>query len=128
STAAAAYAYAFGQTFGVDIEICQLVSRAAGGNSRKLKEAAAQYCDLLGFVDPNLPAEWYQPDFQISKVVAENELALLVSEPSNLLVLGVQPASFLQRHLRTSRAYRLLAKARSPVLTVPAIPAIIDGL
>jgi nucleotide-binding universal stress UspA family protein len=120
SIAAAAYAYAFGEAFGVKIEVCQLASKAVAQEPQRLRQIAAQYCDLLRFSDSNLPSNWYDEDFQLSRIIAEEDLMELALEPSNLLVVGVQPASFLQRHLRTSRAYRLLTNARSPVLTVPA--------
>jgi len=120
STAAAAYAFAFGQALGVETEQYQLASKFAKGDTEKLKRTAAQYCDSLRYVDPELPASWYEVDGQISKIIPEEQLLTLASESSNLLVLGVQPASFLQRHLHTSLAYRLLTEARSPVLTVPA--------
>jgi nucleotide-binding universal stress UspA family protein len=126
STAAATYALALGEAFGVKTEIYQLASKAAIQDPPTLKRAAALYSNLLRFADPHLPKTWYDVDFQLSKIVSEDELRGITSEPSNLIVLGVQPASFLQRHLRTSLAYRLLAGARSPVLTVPANSAVID--
>jgi nucleotide-binding universal stress UspA family protein len=126
STAAASYAFAFGEAFGVEAEICQLVSKAAKQSPEKLKRTAAQYCNHLQFANPHLPPTWYDVDFQLSKIVSEDELVAITSESANLLVLGVQPASFLQRHLHTSLAYRLLAGARSPVLTVPASSTNID--
>ena len=126
STSAAAYAYAFGEALAVKTEIFQLASKAAIQDTAKLERAVAQYCDLLHFADPNLPANWYDQDFQLSRITTEEQLAALASEDSNLIVLGVHPASFLQRHLHTSRAYRLLTDARSPVLTVPAA-AKLDG-
>jgi len=126
STAAATYAFALGEAFGVETEIYQLASKAAIQDPPTLKRAAALYSDLLRFANPHLPATWYDVDVQLSKIVSEDELRAITSEPSNLLVLGVQPASFLQRHLRTSLAYHLLAGARSPVLTVPANSAVID--
>lgn len=120
STSAAAYAYAFGEALGVTTEIVQLTSKAARQDTATLKRTVAQYCDLLRFADPKLPENWYDQDFQLSKIITEEDLVALASQDSNLIVLGVQPASFLQRHLRTSRAYRLLTDARSPVLAVPA--------
>jgi nucleotide-binding universal stress UspA family protein len=120
STAAATYAYALGEVFGAEVEIYQLASKAAKKDLPRLKHAAAQFCDVLGFTDPDLPTQWFDPEFQLSRIVPEADLMAKASESSNLIVLGVQPASFLQRHLHTSLAYRLLAKAASPVLTVPA--------
>jgi len=120
STAAVQYAFALGETFGVEVDVYQLVSKTAAKDLTQLKRTAAQYCDLLRFADNSLPGDWYDIDYQLSRIVAEDDLASKVSEPSNLLVLGVQPASFLQRHLRASLAYRLLADSKSPVMTVPA--------
>jgi nucleotide-binding universal stress UspA family protein len=120
STAAARYAFAFSQAFDVPSEIYQLASKALLNDVPRLKRAAAEYCDMLLFVDPDLPAQWFDPEFQLSRIVPEADLIARIAEPSNLLVLGVQPASFMQRHLQTSLAYRVLANAASPVLTIPA--------
>jgi nucleotide-binding universal stress UspA family protein len=120
STAAATYALALSQAFAAEVEIYQLASKAAKKDPSRLKKTAAQYCEVLRFVDPDLPAQWFDYEFQLSRIVPEAELMARVSEPSNLIVLGVQAASFLQRHLHTSLAYRLLTEAVSPVLTVPA--------
>jgi nucleotide-binding universal stress UspA family protein len=120
STAAATFADKLGRTFGVETEVYQLASKAAKQDMRKLEDAAVQYCDVLRFVDAELPNEWFSPQFQISRIFDEELLMAKASEPSNLIVLGVQPASFLQRHLHTSLAYRILTSAASPILTIPA--------
>lgn len=120
SAAAATYALAFGQAFAAEVELYQLASKAARRDVPGLERTAAQYCDVLRFADPDLQTQWYDHEFQLSRIQPESELMAKVSEPSNLIVLGVQPASFLQRHLHTSLAYRLLANAGSPVLAIPA--------
>lgn len=104
STTAATYAYALSEALGVTTQIQQLASKAARQNPEKLKRAAAQYCDLLRFTDSALPSDWYDVDVQLSRLIVEEDLIALASESSNLLVLGVQAASFLQRHLHTSLA------------------------
>ncbi|MCU1322172.1 MAG: UspA protein [Acidobacteriaceae bacterium] len=120
SNAAATFASALAQAFNASTEVYQLVSKVALKEPARLQGVAAQYCDLLRFADPNLPAEWFDPEFQLSRIFPEEDLMAKVSESSNLIVLGVQPSSFIQRHLHTSLAYRLLANAASPVLTIPA--------
>ncbi|ADV82715.1 universal stress protein [Terriglobus saanensis] len=120
STAAATFANLLEQAFQTTTEVYQLVSKAALKDAERLANTAAQYCDMLRFADPDLPMEWFDPEFQLSRILPEADLIAKVSEPSNLIVLGVQPASFIQRHLHTSLAYRLLANAASPVLTIPA--------
>jgi len=120
STAAATYASALARSFGVDTEIYQLASKAAQKDLSRLKKTAAQYCDMLHFSNPDLPEAWFNPEYQLARIVPEADLLAAVSEPSDLIVLGIHPASFLQRHLQSSLAYRLLVSAASPVLTVPA--------
>lgn len=120
STAAATFADKLGRIFGVNTEVYQLASKAAKHETLKLENTAAQYCDVLSFVDSELPVEWFSPEFQVSKISSEDVVMAKASEQSNLIVLGVQPASFLQRHLHSSLAYRVLASAASPVLTIPA--------
>jgi len=120
SIAAATFAVALGTAFEAEVEVHQLVSKATMEDLPRLRNAAAQYCDLARFADPDLPPSWFDLEFQLSRIVAEDEFLARVSKPGNLIVLGVQPASFLQRHLHTSLAYRLLSSAASPVLTIPA--------
>jgi nucleotide-binding universal stress UspA family protein len=120
STSAATFANRLSDVFHAETEVYQLVSKAMAQDTPKLRDAAAQYCDVLRFVDPELPKEWFDPDFQVSRAIPEEEIMAQVSGESNLIVLGVQPASFLQRHLHASLAYRILTNAGSPVLTVPA--------
>ncbi len=120
STAGATFARSLEEVFQTTTEIYQLVSKAGLKDPKRLTNTAAQFCDMLRFADPDLPIEWFDPEFQLSRIVPEAQLMAKVSEPGNLIVLGVQPASFIQRHLHTSLAYRLLANAASPVLTIPA--------
>jgi nucleotide-binding universal stress UspA family protein len=120
STAAATFAVALGQIFKAEIEAYQLVSKSILEDAPRLVKAAANYCDVLRFADPDLPAPWFDPEVQLASILPEEELMAKASEPGNLIVLGVPPASFIQRHLHTSLAYRLLANAASPVLTIPA--------
>ena len=120
SIAAATFAAALGEAFNAEIEVHQLVSKATIQDAPRLRNLAAQYCDLARFADPDLPPSWYDIDFQLSRIVVEDEFLAALSKSGNLIVMGVQPASFLQRHLHTSLAYRLLSNAASPVLTIPA--------
>jgi nucleotide-binding universal stress UspA family protein len=120
SIAAATFAAALGKPFNAEIEVHQLVSKATIEDAPRLRNLAAQYCDLASFADPDLPPSWFDIDFQSSRIVAEDEFLATLSKSGNLIVMGVQPASFLQRRLHTSLAYRLLSSAASPVLTIPA--------
>jgi nucleotide-binding universal stress UspA family protein len=120
SAAAAQFAQALGETFGAEVEIYQLPHGADHSESMNLQRAATKYCAALASVVPAIEKQWRSPDFQLSRIHAEADLRARLTDTSNLIVLGVQPASYLGRHLHTSLAYRILANAASPVLTIPA--------
>lgn len=118
STAAAKFAFEIGKAFDADANVYQLASKSLRSDRAKLRNNVQRYCDILQFANPDLPAEWFDVTFQLSRIVDEEAFMLKLQEPGNLIVLGVQPASFIQRHLHSSFAYRLLANAASPVLTI----------
>ena len=119
SATAAVFANRIGRAFGVETEVYQLASHVTRHETLKLQDALARYTNVLKRIDDDLPVDWYTSEFHASRLYAEDEVIEKAMEPSNLVVLGVQSASFLQRHLHTSFAYRVLAKAASPVLSIP---------
>jgi nucleotide-binding universal stress UspA family protein len=119
SIPAATYAFELGEIFGVRPDLYQVVPEAAKNTESQIADAAAEFCHELRASNPRLPSAWFDADVEISRIVSEHDLMAAARESSNLIVLGVQPASFLRRHMHTSFAYRLLENAASPILTVP---------
>ena len=117
--AAAPYAVFFGKEFDAPIEVCQLLPVIAKSNERLRKELADEYCKdmalALGESDSErcLPAFQLEHGMEIDQIIERAE-----SQHAGLIVLGVRTASQLGRHLHTSFAYQLLAKATCPVLSV----------
>nr|WP_280138042.1 universal stress protein [Terriglobus roseus] len=119
SIPAATYAFELARAFGVQADLYQIVPEAARNSEAQIADAAAEFCRQLRASNPALPSAWFDVDAEISRIVSERDLMAATRESSNLIVLGVQPASFLRRHVHTSFAYRLLENAASPILTVP---------
>jgi nucleotide-binding universal stress UspA family protein len=73
STSAARYAFAFSDAFDVTTEVYQLASKALKKDTPRLRRTAEQYCDMLRFVAPDLPGQWFDPEFQLSRIVSEDD-------------------------------------------------------
>jgi nucleotide-binding universal stress UspA family protein len=120
SSAAAPLALAFAKALDAELDICHFSATTEGDAPEDTAEQALEYIYSLNQVAPDAPVEWNGPAYHAARTFSEEALMEKVGATSNLIVLGVQPASYLQRHLHSSLAYRLLAAAASPVLTVPS--------
>lgn len=119
AVAAAPYALLLGREFGAEVDVCQLMPVAAEDNPALRNELASHYCEQMKTVlgDPN--HAWCTPAFQLNRGMATEQLLDRVrSDAAGLIVMGVKTSSQLGRHLHTSVAYQLLAKAVCPILTV----------
>lgn len=119
ATAAAPYAVFLGREFSAPIDVCQLLPAIAENNPRLQSELADEYCrrmkDVLGESD----SDWCLPAFQLEHGMEIDQiLDRAQSQNAGLIVLGVRTESQLGRHLHTSFAYHLLARATCPVLSV----------
>lgn len=122
STAAASYAAALSRALSIDVELYQVkpASEDQDEDSR-LQETALAYCDALKS-RPDIDPKWLSVEFQLSRIRRAEELMSLSLDTFALIVLGVQPETYLERHLHTSFAYRLLASASCPIVTIPNRP------
>ena len=124
AAAAAPYAVFLRQEFGIPVDVYQLLPIAAVRNRRLSKNLAEDYCKSMRAIFGEEQAEWCTPDFQLKNgLELDRMIEKAQSQPSGLIVLGVQTESHLGRHLHTSLAYHLLAKAASPVLSIRNLDA-----
>jgi nucleotide-binding universal stress UspA family protein len=119
ATTAAPYAVFFGKEFDAPIEVCQLLPVTAENNKRLKIELANDYCKSIKSVLVESDSEWCRPAFQLEHGMEIDQIIEIAqSQHAALIVLGVRTESQLGRHLHTSFAYNLLAKATCPVLSV----------
>jgi nucleotide-binding universal stress UspA family protein len=119
ATAAAPYALFYGKEFNAPVEVCQLLPMIAESNEHLRNELADEYCASMKQVLPGSDSDWCKPAFQLARgMEIEQIIERAQEERAGLIVLGVRTESQLGRHLHTSFAYHLLAKATCPVLTI----------
>ena len=118
SAKAVAFAYGLAHRLGTAVEIYQVQPDYVLKDKKQVQNLAEEYCAALTLLLPNVEQRWCAPDFQISRIVSADEMLGRAMDTSALMVLGVQPASYLRRHVHTSLPYCLLAEAACPILTV----------
>jgi nucleotide-binding universal stress UspA family protein len=119
AAAAGPYALSLAEKFNVPLEICQIVPENAERDPELRREIAEQYCEAMMHLIPGKRPNWCTPSFQLERSQsAEQILEKAKSDPASLIVLGVAPQSHLGRHLHTSFAYELLARATCPLVTI----------
>ncbi len=119
AAAAAPYAVFFGKEFHAPIDVCQLLPVIAKSNPRLQSELADEYCKRMKDVLGEEESDWCLPTFQLERGMEIDQiLDRAQSQNAGLIVLGVRTESQLGRHLHTSFAYHLLARATFPVLSV----------
>jgi nucleotide-binding universal stress UspA family protein len=119
STTAAPYALFLGKEFNIPVEIGQLLPSAAEDDPEVQEKLAQEYCERLKAVIGDDEADWCLPAFQLERGM---ELDQIVSraetQSAGMIVLGVHAESNLGRHLHTSFAYQVLARASCPIFTI----------
>jgi nucleotide-binding universal stress UspA family protein len=119
AASAAPLALKMSQDLGIDIEIYQVVRKAAEGEKEiQVKERVAEYCSKLQALRPDIPEEWCSPEFQMGRIIPPQTVLDLSHDSSALMVVGVRGEMTLERHIHTSFPYRLLANAACPIITV----------
>jgi nucleotide-binding universal stress UspA family protein len=116
---AAPYALWLGESFGVPVDVCQLLPLIAEDNPGLKKEIAGNYCAMMKRILNTNDSEWCLSGYQLDRSCAIDQiLDRAKSQTAGIIVLGIKVESHLGRHLHTSFAYQLLAKATCPILTV----------
>jgi nucleotide-binding universal stress UspA family protein len=119
AAAAASYALSLGQDLKVPVELLQIAPEDTGISPQLIHRYAEQYCNALAS-DPSVTnREWCIPGYQFERSISASDVLERAKRAANsLMVLGVRPASRLDRHLHTSFAYELVAKASCPIVSV----------
>ena len=119
AAAAAPYAAFFGQEFNAPIQISQLLPEYAEDDPQATQLLVKTYCDNIKSTLGETSSEWcltahqLQHDTAVQQMIERSQ-----SQHTGLIVLGVHAESHFGRHLHTCYAYRLLARATCPVLSV----------
>jgi nucleotide-binding universal stress UspA family protein len=119
AAAAAPYAVFLGNEFQAPIDVCHLMPEAVEDNPGLRQDLAEKYCEALRQVIPNTAQNWEEPSFHLDRGMEAAEIiGRAQNQNAGLIVLGVHIESHLGRHLHTSLAYQLLAKATCPVISI----------
>ena len=121
AVAAAPYALWLGKVFHAPVEVCQFTPKKAGKNPELLKRMVERYCKSVGQLIPEDQPNWCESAFHLQRSVAVEQLIhRATTNLAGMIILGLKPRSTVGRHVHTSFAYRLLANASCPVLTIRA--------
>ncbi|MBW4038543.1 MAG: universal stress protein [Acidobacteria bacterium] len=119
AVAAAPYAAFFGREFNAPIEVCQLLPEDADPNDHSTRDLINQYCADIKSALGETRSDWCLPSVQLQRGMAVTQLIERAqTQHAGLIVLGIHTETHFGRHLHTSYAYRLLARATCPVLSV----------
>jgi nucleotide-binding universal stress UspA family protein len=119
AASAASYALSLGNLLGVRVELIQVAPENALLNPDTLRTSAEVHCRRIAVNSNVTKREWSDPEYYLERLVAADEILSRATQSVNsLIVLGVHSRSRLNRHLHTSFAYELVAKASCPVLSI----------
>jgi nucleotide-binding universal stress UspA family protein len=119
ATAAAPYAVFLGNEFQAPIDVCHLMPDVVEDNLGPRRDLAEKYCEALRQVLPDAGQNWGEPSFHLDRGMEAGEIiGRAQNQSAGLIVLGVHTESHLGRHVHTSLAYQLLAKATCPVVSI----------
>lgn len=117
--AAAPYAVFLGKEFHATVDVCQLLPKVAENNPKVRQDLAEVYCKTIQQVLPESDSNWGTSSFHLDRGMEMDEIIdRAQNQNAGLIILGVHTESQLGRHLHTSFAYQLLAKASCPVLSI----------
>jgi nucleotide-binding universal stress UspA family protein len=119
SAAAAPYAVFLGNEFHAPIDVCHLIPEAVEDNPRLHLDLSEKYCEALRQVLLDSGPNWGETLFHLDRGMEAGEIIdRAQTQSAGLIVLGVHTESHLGRHIHTSLAYQLLAKATCPVVSI----------
>ncbi len=119
ATAAAPYALFLGKELNVPIDLCLLMPPAAETDDRLHNKLAEEYCQVMRTAVRDEEQEWCTPAYQLDRGLELDQIVdRAETQSAGLIVLGTRAESQLGRHLHTSFAYQVLARATCPIVTV----------
>lgn len=108
-----------GRDFGAPIDVCQMLPEAAMGDPMLQERLSWEYSEALRKILPEAEHYWITPTFHLTNgTMVDQVLQRAFSNHAGIIVLGIRSEALLARHLHTSFAYKLLANAPCPILTV----------
>jgi nucleotide-binding universal stress UspA family protein len=116
SAAAAPFVRALAYDLGTSIKVFHLHSQSGPPETKQAVPQLVDHCKaiLVSTLQPSVECE-------VSRISSLKEIKSGSVDAYSLIVLSVQPGGYIQRHLRTSVAYDLVADATCPILTVPIV-------
>lgn len=116
---AAPIALLLGRDFGAPIDVCQMLPEAATGDPMLQERLSSEYFEAMRKILPEADHYWITPTFNLKNgSMVDQVLERAFNNHAGIIVLGVKSEALLARHLHTSFAYKLLANAPCPILTV----------
>jgi nucleotide-binding universal stress UspA family protein len=116
---AATFAVFFAEALGASIDILNVIHGDDIDRPGRLLELKSQFFNSLGGLVPKQAREFCDPKTYVVVGKAHDQILKHVRERSiDLLVLGIRKTSHLSMEMRTSGAFRLIADAECPVLTI----------
>ncbi len=119
ATRAAAFALAFAEEAGGSIDTLNVVSDESVDDADQLSDLLESYYHALDRLVPPHALDFCSPHTFVKTGDAHDRIMEHIHEQdTDLLVLGIRKSSHLGLEMRTSGAFRLIADAACPVLTV----------
>jgi nucleotide-binding universal stress UspA family protein len=116
---AATFAVFLAETLRASIDVLNVIHGDDIVHADRLSELNSQFFNSLHGLGPQQAREFCDPRTYLAIGVAHDQILQHISERSiDLLVLGIRKTSHLSMETRTSGAFRLIADAQCPVLTI----------
>jgi len=119
AASAATYAVSLAEVFGARIDVLNMIHDAAIEHPDLLADLQRPFFEVLDGIVPQQAREFYDPKTFVAVSSAHNRILEHIGEHSiDLLVLGVQMASYINTEMKTSRVFSIIVDAKCPVLTI----------
>jgi nucleotide-binding universal stress UspA family protein len=116
---AATFAVFFAETLGASIDVLNVIHGDDIMHPDRLSELKRRFFNSLDGLVPQQAREFCDPRTYVAVGGAHDQILEHIRERSiDLLVLGIRKTSHLSMETRTSGAFRLIADAECPVLTI----------
>ena len=116
---AAAFAVVFSKTFGARIDVLNVVQDHVMSSPNSLSDLRNRFFSTLDGLAPQQAKEFCDPRTYVAAGSAHDQILEHIRDQSiDLLVLGIRKTSHISMEMRTSGAFRIIADAQCPVLTI----------
>ena len=119
AAAAAPVALLLGRDFSAPVDVCQMMPNEALNDPLAQERLSSEYFRTMRQIMPEADHFWCIPSTTLERdSMVQQVLERSTTNNAGIIVLGIKPEAFLGRRLHTSFAYKLLADASCPILTV----------